>query len=756
MERKIICNSQDDDPARFEVRLSMPMNLTGSWQTALHEIIIPNTIHYMTPADYIDISTLHVRKKRSGIPSPAAAEIHIENYFPWLRIAAERRSETIQQTYLYYSSSPDLPVGFPESILDEIKSMYSAPKTFLTRLLTRGRREAIDLWSKKNYTQSALQAIRFSKPSDFNEDILDAFARTHLPSFCVIQTLNDSSKKVNHIRLFKRIYRAVFENRIKKFARDNMLSTLSFMQVIDPIITSFHRYIINQQMTVLPACVTSEAQTAPVIDKVEDEVSSGDEASGSDPSTSIQKPASGRDPNEVIVRTISNSDWEVPDTSGDWPRGTLISVDSVIGPRDSFIETTDYRIVDDSTVDSPLDTPTVSIPSPTVSIPSPDSQNSPTEDIIETSDSSKSDEPKSEELPSSDSIESTADSPSRETPDTTHESHPPTPPDSQISGNEMEVDEWQPAPPSPESQHPSPPPESRPPPPSPDSQSSANDGESSHGSPETIDIAAPESEEESRSITSDSSLPPTSPERGSDNNSPDKNPPNVLPSAGETGGGSEKMNASPTECDTLNTGVAGVPSSWDTFKHRLSSDVQENPREWLKCFHLVRSIDELKTLLGQLNTFNRTQFVFDDAQQKVRVNVDEKESVTLHGRLPEVLSLPKHMRAGEKYRSKHCVDIRIDNRTGFLYSRMIKGLYVGDINLPVLQVIHLESKPKDLSIHVTFPAPMYLDLNTSHITEISLVLYNEVGEKVIFDKNSCSQVRLSFIKRESESSHALV
>jgi len=140
---------------------------------------------------------------------------------------------------------------------------------------------------------------------------------------------------------------------------------------------------------------------------------------------------------------------------------------------------------------------------------------------------------------------------------------------------------------------------------------------------------------------------------------------------------------------------------------------------------------DLERITGNFETV----FLYSD--RKVTVCVGEGEEVRLGGRLADVYSLPKLMKSGEIHVSTHCVDPFIDNRTFYLYSDVTREILLGERHFPVLAAIPLSS-------HVRFLRPVHLKLNKNHIVHIKLALFNEIGERVAFENNNPSIIKLLF------------
>ena len=105
------------------------------------------------------------------------------------------------------------------------------------------------------------------------------------------------------------------------------------------------------------------------------------------------------------------------------------------------------------------------------------------------------------------------------------------------------------------------------------------------------------------------------------------------------------------------------------------------------------------------------------------------------------------MLPGQNYLSQHCVDITLDNKVAYIYCNLTEGIFVSEDKLPLIQIIPLTQSRGIEDIHIEYKVPLMLDLNRDYITHISIVLYNEVGSKLKFDKHLPAQIKLLLIEK---------
>lgn len=180
-----------------------------------------------------------------------------------------------------------------------------------------------------------------------------------------------------------------------------------------------------------------------------------------------------------------------------------------------------------------------------------------------------------------------------------------------------------------------------------------------------------------------------------------------------------------------------------------SSQIQL-PKKWLatgRKLHFGELRDNMLTPGLICDFFNssgfKTRACFNKTTQKIAIHVHEDESVTLHGRLASVCSLPRELVGPRIYESQYCLDPFIDFRTLFVYCDSTADIILGEQILPVIQFL---APDKNSATHVTYSEPCYIPINTRHLTKINLVIYNETGRRITFETNSPSTAKLLLAK----------
>lgn len=135
----------------------------------------------------------------------------------------------------------------------------------------------------------------------------------------------------------------------------------------------------------------------------------------------------------------------------------------------------------------------------------------------------------------------------------------------------------------------------------------------------------------------------------------------------------------------------------------------------------------------------KTRAYFNKLTQKIAIHVAERETVTLHGRIPSVCSLSGELVGPGIYVSQYCLDPFIDYRTLYVYCDSTSDIILGEQILPVIQFL----APDNTSVtHVTYTEPCHIPLNTNHLTKINLVIYNETGKSLTFETSTPSTAKL--------------
>lgn len=181
----------------------------------------------------------------------------------------------------------------------------------------------------------------------------------------------------------------------------------------------------------------------------------------------------------------------------------------------------------------------------------------------------------------------------------------------------------------------------------------------------------------------------------------------------------------------------------DNYFHQIPF-IEQTPGE---CFQFLRNNSDLCKLVNILNAKYNSNFHLDSITRKLKIYVAKEEKFILHGRLPDVLSLPRKLLPGKNYSSEHCVDITIDNKLAYIYCNLSQRIFVSDTSLPLIQIIPLKQSCGPEDIHIEFPFPLMFDLNCDYLSDISFVLYNEIGNRLIFEKHLPAQIKLVLIQK---------
>jgi len=137
---------------------------------------------------------------------------------------------------------------------------------------------------------------------------------------------------------------------------------------------------------------------------------------------------------------------------------------------------------------------------------------------------------------------------------------------------------------------------------------------------------------------------------------------------------------------------------------------------------------------------------YNERSHKMKFDVREGEKIILHGRLPEIYSLPKIMEGPGLFLSRYCVDLQIDNRTLYVYSDITQEISLGEDYHPIVQTIPLETDKRETNLHYVFLNPLFLKLNKNHFSEFNLSLYNEIGQPLRFHSQTPVTLKLLFKK----------
>lgn len=150
------------------------------------------------------------------------------------------------------------------------------------------------------------------------------------------------------------------------------------------------------------------------------------------------------------------------------------------------------------------------------------------------------------------------------------------------------------------------------------------------------------------------------------------------------------------------------------------------------------SCDAITDFLNDNSNFLSTA-IFDEISQKLTIKVSEKEKIILHGKMPEVLSLPRIMNGSNTYVSSHCVDPYINNRIHYIYCDISEHIVLGENYAPVVQIFSTLHEGKN---HTSFQTPIFIPIARKNLRKINLVIYNEIGEKIKFITSQPSTAKI--------------
>ena len=208
-------------------------------------------------------------------------------------------------------------------------------------------------------------------------------------------------------------------------------------------------------------------------------------------------------------------------------------------------------------------------------------------------------------------------------------------------------------------------------------------------------------------------------------------------------------------CDLLTWNTADGLVLIDPLLTRLHEYIAKN--EWNEeedCQYAEKTTGGFKIKTDDVDLLERavkclglqTKIEYHKKTRKLTVKVGPNEEVRLHGRLSNVFSLPETMSADTTHSSSHCVDPYVDYRTLYVYFDFTREVLLGENFHPVLQTLPLETENLDKTQHTIFRAPLFLDLNKNHLVKLSVIVYNEIGEKLKFLTNTPSLIKLLFKK----------
>lgn len=88
----------------------------------------------------------------------------------------------------------------------------------------------------------------------------------------------------------------------------------------------------------------------------------------------------------------------------------------------------------------------------------------------------------------------------------------------------------------------------------------------------------------------------------------------------------------------------------------------------------------------------------------------------------------------ELYKGEHGADLNFDTHTMFVYCNLVKETLVGDKYVPWLRIV--PTNPKDTGRYLThsFQTMQYLALSSSHINHIEIMIIDDTGTGMKFDR----------------------
>lgn len=141
---------------------------------------------------------------------------------------------------------------------------------------------------------------------------------------------------------------------------------------------------------------------------------------------------------------------------------------------------------------------------------------------------------------------------------------------------------------------------------------------------------------------------------------------------------------------------------------------------------------DLQKTFRKLGGTVSSKYYFDFYSHKAIFVVAENEWVNVMGNLSTAMSLTPLMYPGGVYESEYCMDVVQHNRTLYLYSNLGQEVEMGEGVYPFLQAFAV----KNTDNIIEFKPPIFVPLQTHHITNVAFSLRNELGEKVRFSSKT--------------------
>jgi hypothetical protein len=194
------------------------------------------------------------------------------------------------------------------------------------------------------------------------------------------------------------------------------------------------------------------------------------------------------------------------------------------------------------------------------------------------------------------------------------------------------------------------------------------------------------------------------------------------------------------------------------FELRTSTDPlfdPKHPRFIFPTFKLPNiNYENIFTMIDSLNQKiaaardpypNGCHFSYDVLTDRVTVFLEETYEVLLSPEISKYLGFSSHLPIRKSSRAEFKPDPLLGMSHIFIYSDIVQPQIVGDSMVPLLRMINITGADGDI-ITQTFK-PYYLPISKLDFDTIEILLCNEFGEELSFDRGSCI-VTLHFKKEK--------
>lgn len=166
--------------------------------------------------------------------------------------------------------------------------------------------------------------------------------------------------------------------------------------------------------------------------------------------------------------------------------------------------------------------------------------------------------------------------------------------------------------------------------------------------------------------------------------------------------------------------------------------------------YYMTGIDFIDAINAALDvaTREKVNFAYIEASRKCAIQVGPDIGIVLPCSLAKMLGFFEKCNLTQSTESPSPVDVHMYFHSFYVYSDILQFRHVGDASVPLLRTIAVMPRSRQENIVNTYIAPHYLPLKLFNFETIDIIITNETGEVVPFERGKVI-VTLHFRERSS-------